>query len=648
MSLLAQYAQRFDLQSVPLQTFFTQADPMQAPGVVPWIPGVEQTALRIAQALLHNQKVCIYSDYDTDAVTATGVMYWGLRDLGIRPENLTFYAPDRFTEGYGMNPDAVAALAQQNNLIISVDCGINSTTEAGIVQTHPDCDLIITDHHHLHGNLPHAMAVVNPRLTAFFAENIQKNAHQNSTPHPWVLYPQVPAAVAQKCGEENIHRYLSRWQTYAHSVLTQPDAHSPYAVAADTVTGVGVAWLAVLHCALFLAEMNLISPQTIAKIARTLPLVAIGTVADCQSVLEPLNRIFVRAGLSIAQKNQHGMLGLAELLTQTGLQEKMNQGYQLTSQDCAFTLSPILNSSGRLTHAQLSIQTLVAAKQTEAKHKAAELIQTNEERKAYVKSIVGDLITKADAEIDRTDSTMIWLEGDWSKGIIGLIASRLVSTWGVPTIIVSTQDPDHATASLRAPEGIHLPQAMQSAGEDLFEKFGGHPGAAGFSASYAQLGKIKAGMEDNLYQQLENYTPPKHSFFPAEWKNITPARIYANHHNDPSIIWLTATEVTQEMLQSVWQLDPFGIDFPLPQFAFYLDKGSFRWLGKEFKHIKITNSDGLAVTTFNISSSVRDFFVRQDSFQFSSRIWCIAKPSQNSWNGKTSMQLIADVIEVER
>lgn len=183
-----------------------------------------------------------------------------------------------------------------------------------------------------------------------------------------------------------------------------------------------------------------IKPVNISILNRLLPLVAIGTVADCQSILDTTNRLLVKAGLQIITKNQHRIEGLTELLIQTGLWAKMESGYQIGSQDLGFTLSPILNSSGRLSHAKLSISVLLGQKtNTENSEKLVEntkkLIQTNTDRKQMVKDILEDLEIRAQKQ---KNEPLIWLVGDWSKGIIGLLASRIVNQYNLPVIIISS------------------------------------------------------------------------------------------------------------------------------------------------------------------------------------------------------------------
>jgi single-stranded-DNA-specific exonuclease len=190
-------------------------------------------------------------------------------------------------------------------------------------------------------------------------------------------------------------------------------------------------------------------PVQISRLNRLLPLVAIGTVADCQSILEPTNRLLVKAGLQIIQRNQHKIDGLTELLVQTELSSKIENGYILGSSDLGFTFSPILNSSGRISHAKLSISVLLGHKEDENAaqelfENTRKLIETNTNRKQMVKDILLDLEEQAELQ---KHNPLIWLVGDWSKGIIGLLASRLVNQYNLPVVIIS-----HTKAKIQNPD----------------------------------------------------------------------------------------------------------------------------------------------------------------------------------------------------
>jgi single-stranded-DNA-specific exonuclease len=187
----------------------------------------------------------------------------------------------------------------------------------------------------------------------------------------------------------------------------------------------------------------------ISNLNKLLPLVAIGTVADCQSIIDQTNRLLVKSGLQILQSKKHDIVGLHELIKQTGLYKKMEAGYKLNSQDLGYTLSPILNSSGRISHARLSISTLIAEssdalitenqefRDLSVEDLAGRLIATNQERKQVVKDILHEVESEAKSQYE-SGQRVLWLEGAWSKGIVGLLASRLVNEYNLPVVVVST------------------------------------------------------------------------------------------------------------------------------------------------------------------------------------------------------------------
>ena len=121
---------------------------------------MESAVERILYAIDHNEPVAIYGDYDVDGVTATALLVQALRALGATVRE---YIPNRFDEGYGLNPEALDALkAEGIRLVVSVDCGIRSPAEAAHAKS-IGLDLIISDHHHPDDHPPSAFAVINPK-----------------------------------------------------------------------------------------------------------------------------------------------------------------------------------------------------------------------------------------------------------------------------------------------------------------------------------------------------------------------------------------------------------------------------------------------------------------------------------------------------
>lgn len=123
---------------------------------------MDKAVQRIESAVINGEKICIYGDYDVDGITSVSVLYLYLKNF---TSNIEYYIPDRFTQGYGMNDDAVNQIASRGcKLIITVDTGISAFGEA-ITAKSLGIDMIITDHHECQGQMPHAYAIVNPKRT---------------------------------------------------------------------------------------------------------------------------------------------------------------------------------------------------------------------------------------------------------------------------------------------------------------------------------------------------------------------------------------------------------------------------------------------------------------------------------------------------
>lgn len=125
------------------------------------LSNMDKAVARIKSAIEKQEKVVIYGDYDVDGICSTVILLECLAMLGLKAD---YYVPDRFSEGYGLNIEAIGELAQKGyKLVITVDCGIASVDEV-ILANSLGLDFIITDHHTPSIDLPPAIAIVNPKL----------------------------------------------------------------------------------------------------------------------------------------------------------------------------------------------------------------------------------------------------------------------------------------------------------------------------------------------------------------------------------------------------------------------------------------------------------------------------------------------------
>jgi single-stranded-DNA-specific exonuclease len=124
------------------------------------LPGVAEAADRIVAAVRAGRPICVYGDYDADGMTATAILTATLRAIDAE---VRWYVPDRFDEGYGLNDEALRSIAGHASLVVTVDCGIASVTEARTARE-LGLELIVTDHHAFGESLPEADVLVHPRL----------------------------------------------------------------------------------------------------------------------------------------------------------------------------------------------------------------------------------------------------------------------------------------------------------------------------------------------------------------------------------------------------------------------------------------------------------------------------------------------------
>lgn len=147
------------IDSVERAKAFLQVSPEQFHNPL-LMDGMEQSVQRIRRAIERAEPICIYGDYDADGVSSTALMVHLMRQLGAK---FDYYIPNRFTEGYGLNNDALAQIKERGfQLVVTVDTGISAVEQAAYARQ-LGLDLIITDHHEPPAVIPEAFAVINPK-----------------------------------------------------------------------------------------------------------------------------------------------------------------------------------------------------------------------------------------------------------------------------------------------------------------------------------------------------------------------------------------------------------------------------------------------------------------------------------------------------
>jgi single-stranded-DNA-specific exonuclease len=228
-----------------------------------------------------------------------------------------------------------------------------------------------------------------------------------------------------------------------------------------------------------------------------LKLAALGTVADVVP-LRGENRVIARLGLDQLTRGKH-TAGLQALIDACGL-----GGKRIGSYEVGFMLAPRLNAAGRMATPDLATRLLLAVDESQAgdaRQLAERLDAENTRRREEEAEILKQArrVIASDPEIGAHNMLVVWGEG-WHRGVIGIVASKLVDQFCRPTLVLSV-DGDVAHGSGRSIPGFNLLGALEQC-HDLFERFGGHRQAAGMTIDTARLPQLRRRLTDLANQQL--------------------------------------------------------------------------------------------------------------------------------------------------
>ena len=214
-----------------------------------------------------------------------------------------------------------------------------------------------------------------------------------------------------------------------------------------------------------------------------LDLVAIGTVADVAPLVGD-NRALVRAGLAVLSNvNRPGLRALAELA-------KLDLAHGVTSDDVAFRIAPRLNAPGRLGDPDLSLALLLERDPTRAAGIAATIEQLTTQRRAIQEEMIGEALREIETNRWEDAPGLVLAREGWHPGIVGIVAGRVASKFGRPTIVVGL-DGASGRGSVRGPGGFPLHDALTRCRGEL-AGFGGHQAAAGVDVRSDRVEALRA------------------------------------------------------------------------------------------------------------------------------------------------------------
>lgn len=461
---------------------------------------MDKAVRRVDEAISRGEKIMVYGDYDVDGTTAVALVYIFLRQRGV--EDLLFYIPDRYTEGYGISKIGVDYAKKSGvNLIIALDCGIKAVEKVAYARE-LGIDFIICDHHLPGDSIPDAVAVLDPK---------------------------------------------------------QSDDNYPF----DELSGCGVGFKLVQGYSQF-------KGIPFDSIAGLLDLVVVSTAADIVPLIGE-NRTLAHYGLK--KLNENPRKGLQSIIKICGL-----EGHRITIDDIVFKIGPRINAAGRMAvdreddmaapsggHAAVNL--LVERNEDLADEFGIFIDSSNQARKSIDRSVTQeahDYIESHD-EYKQLKSTVIY-NPKWMKGIVGIVASRLIETYYRPTVVL-TMSNGFVTGSARSVPGFDLYQAVESCA-DLLENFGGHMYAAGLTMKPENVAEFTRRF--NAYVDL----------------NIDPNMLVPQVEVDSELLF---SEITPSFRSTLEAFQPFGPGNTAPVFLTHgvSNRGDAKLVGGEGEHLRM-------------------------------------------------------------
>ena len=344
--------------------------------------------------------------------------------------------------------------------------------------------------------------------------------------------------------------------------------------------------------------------QNIDDLVEYLDLVATAIGADIVPMTGE-NRILAHFGLLVI--NQNPRPGIQALIAQA-------KAKIFTITDVVFKIAPRINAAGRIKHGNEAVALLSEFDLEQATIFAAEIETYNSDRKELDKQITIEALSQIEENQEQARFTNVVFQENWHKGVIGIVASRLIETHYKPTLVF-TKSGDKLAASARSVKGFDVYNAIESCSQHL-EQFGGHMYAAGMTLL------------------PENYPKFKEEFEKTVQETILPEQRMPEISVDAEIDF---ADITPKLTRILKQFEPFGPLNMTP--VFYTknikDTGYGKQIGKENEHLKLfvkqNNSDGISAIGFSLGNKLE---IAKKPFE------AVYTISENEFNSKVDLQLM--------
>ncbi len=390
---------------------------------------MDKACVRLYEAIENKEKIIIYADYDCDGIPGAVI----LTDLFklINYKNFEVYIPQRNSEGYGLNMDAIKQFAKSNvKLLITVDLGITAFAE--VAQAEVDgIDVIIIDHHVprqsfsegglVSFDLPRAYAILNPKTGGVSIDG---------TPYDSVeSYPEK-----MLCGAGVVFKFMQGFICKYGEYFGIKNGSEK--------------WM--------------------------LDMAGLATLSDMVP-LSGENRSIAYFGMKVLKKSPRP--GLQKLLAKIKIEQKY-----LSVDDICFMVTPRLNAASRMDDPMRAYELLSTRDEVEAGILVNHLSKINDERKNIVKGIMRDVNKHIDKKLEGGDMKDVIVIGnpEWKVGVLGLVAGKISDKYKKSVFVWAKDENDCIKGSCRSDGSISVVELM-SENSESFVDFGGHEFAGGFT-----------------------------------------------------------------------------------------------------------------------------------------------------------------------
>ena len=350
--------------------------------------------------------------------------------------------------------------------------------------------------------------------------------------------------------------------------------------------------------------LNIVNNKPFDEIKIYLDLVAIAIAADIVPIIDE-NRVLAFYGLEQINKNPRA--GLREMTNSVKSKIKIN--------DLVFRIAPRINSSGRMDKAISSVELLIQKNDKNLDDLSKKIELLNTERRIKQEIIVNEALVEIKNQKEKkTFSTTVYKE-DWHKGVIGIVASKLIEYYYKPTIVL-TKSEGLIVGSVRSVKGFDIYSVLKKCKKALIQ-YGGHKYAAGVTLYSKKLDEFKKLFEENVKSSISEDQRIKSVYYESEIK---------------------FADITNKLYRILNQLAPFGPNNSQPLFVTHkcLDTGGSRLVGKEKNHLRLEVVDNYGVEISGIAFSKAKHLLEIKKQKKFSILYSIDK---NEYNGKSNIEI---------